>query len=139
MLYGYSVRVRGEDASRSNPASENNPHQVGEEVWVKPPSVRCDEQYKEGIVTGLVSDQVTEVDGTPRHVRDLRHCISPPSHRDRVGGTSNSNSEDLVVTFPTQEEQREEEDPKRNGEGLGSVTLRRSARIRQSTRCLMCD
>ncbi|XP_045111049.1 uncharacterized protein LOC123504528 [Portunus trituberculatus] len=139
MLYGYSVRVRGEDASRSNPAVENNPHHVGEEVWVKPPGVRCDEQYKEGVVTGVVSDQVAEVDGTPRHVRDLRHRVSPPRHQDRVVGNSDNNCEDLVVTFPTPEEQREEEDPERNGEDVGSVVLRRSARIKQSTRCLLCD
>ena len=101
--------------------------------------MRCDEQYKEGVVTGVVSDQVAEVDGTPRHVRDLRHRVPPPRHQDRVVGNSDNNCEDLVVTFPTPEEQREEEDPERNGEDVGSVVLRRSARIKQSTRCLLCD
>ena len=101
-LYGYSVRVRGENASRrSDATAANNPHQAGEEVWVKPPGIYCDGRYKEGIVTRVVSDQVAEVDGTPRHVRDLRHRISPQSSWDRGISTSDYSCEDLVVTFPS--------------------------------------
>ena len=83
----------------------------------------------------MVSDQVAEVDGTPRHVCDIRHRIS----RDRGISTSDDSCEDLVVTFPSQEEQCGEEDLERNNEDAGSVALRRSTRIRQPTKCLMCD
>ncbi|KAK4319771.1 hypothetical protein Pmani_009323 [Petrolisthes manimaculis] len=83
MLYRYSVRVKGEDMSRRNKEEgADNPYQTGEEDWVKQPGTRCDQRYKQGIVTGVVSDQVTEIDGVPRHIRDIRHRIPPQRTQD---------------------------------------------------------
>ena len=48
-------------------------YNLGDMVWVRKPGTRCTDQSKPGIVTKIVSDQVLEVDGTPWHVRDLRH------------------------------------------------------------------
>ena len=49
--------------------------QVGEEVWVKPPDARCTSQWKKGIVTGVNSANNVAVDGTPRHILDVRKVI----------------------------------------------------------------
>ena len=53
---------------------------VGDAVWVRQSGTRCSAQSKRGAVTGLVSQQVVEVNGVPRHVRDLRRCAQqePP-------------------------------------------------------------
>ena len=40
---------------------------------MRKPGTRCTEKSKPGVVTRVVSPQVVEVDGTPWHVRDLRH------------------------------------------------------------------
>ncbi|MPC29144.1 hypothetical protein E2C01_022365 [Portunus trituberculatus] len=126
MLYGYTVRVRGEDASRrSDPTIANNPHQA-EEVRVKPPGVRCEERYKQVIATRVVSDQVAEIDSTLRHVRHLPHRIPLRSHQDKGGSILDDSYEDLVITFPSQEEPRREADFERNNEDAGNVALCRA-------------
>jgi len=46
--------------------------QVGDEVWVKPPNVRCTTQWGRGTVTATQSRNNVSVDGVPRHVLDVR-------------------------------------------------------------------
>ena len=46
---------------------------VGDEVWLRVPGSRCGSRSRSGVVTGVVSAQVVEVDGMPWHVRDVRH------------------------------------------------------------------
>ena len=50
---------------------------VGDEVWVKPPSSRCTSHWSKGIVSGVNSNNNIEVDGMPRHVLDLRPVVNP--------------------------------------------------------------
>ncbi|KHJ39894.1 hypothetical protein D918_10064 [Trichuris suis] len=45
---------------------------IGDCVWVKPPATRCNSRYQRGVVIGIVSEHAVEVDGIPRHIRDLR-------------------------------------------------------------------
>ena len=82
-LYGYTVRVRGVDERLRELPGENEEYQVGDEVWVKPPQGRCDAKYGAGRVTGVMSQHAVEVDGMPRHVRDLRKravTVAPSDH-----------------------------------------------------------
>ncbi|MPC30392.1 hypothetical protein E2C01_023655 [Portunus trituberculatus] len=67
-----SSRVRGEGSSNDREVV-NNAYPNGEEVWVRPHDVHCDRQYNRGVVKGVVSEQAVEINGVPRHVRDLRH------------------------------------------------------------------
>ena len=78
MLYDYRVRLLGIDhALPSEPGAIDSPYDVGDVVWVKPAENRCHTKYKLGTVTGVVSEQTMEVDGMPRHVRDLRSAVPP--------------------------------------------------------------
>ena len=59
----------------------HGPFEVGDLVWVKPPRARCHEPWKEGRVTGINSRFNVEVDGMPRHPRDLRRRSEGWHHR----------------------------------------------------------
>lgn len=50
---------------------------IGDEVWVKPPNVRCTTPWEKGIVTGVNSKNNVEVNGTPRHILDVRRVMQP--------------------------------------------------------------
>ena len=71
MLYMYTIRIRVE-GSNNGVDIANNTYRVGEQIWIRPHDMRCDRQYGRGVVTGVVSEQAVEVNGIPRHVRDLR-------------------------------------------------------------------
>ena len=77
-LYNYEIRVLGIDRVLHNETGAiDSPYDVGDSVWVKPPEARCHTKYKLGTVTKVVSEQTMEVDGMPRHVRDLRSAVPP--------------------------------------------------------------
>uniref|UniRef100_A0A5S6QAY4 Integrase catalytic domain-containing protein n=1 Tax=Trichuris muris TaxID=70415 RepID=A0A5S6QAY4_TRIMR len=95
VLYSYQVRLRGADRPAQQRHSES-PYQAGDLVWTKPPGARCNTQYQRGAVTGTISDKVVEVDGMPRHVRDLRRRTTEErSHASSV--RSGSDDETFVV------------------------------------------
>ena len=73
-VHQYYVRLKGIDTAHtySDGAAPSNPYQVGDRVWVKPPGYRCHAQFGTGVVTGVISEQAVEVNGIPRHLRDLR-------------------------------------------------------------------
>ena len=72
-LYRYNLRVYGVDCMPSEELSRiGNPYKIGDAVWVKPPGSRCDTRFNRGTVSKVTSDAAVEVDGMPRHVRDLR-------------------------------------------------------------------
>ena len=48
------------------------PFNVGDAVWIKQPKSKCTDLWREGRVSGLNSDKNMEVDGMPRHVKDIR-------------------------------------------------------------------
>ena len=76
VLYRYTVRVRGVDgyADKTPRKEDEEPYRVGDVVWVKQPEGRCDTPYEQGRVTRVVSPHAMEVNGVPRHIRDLRLC-----------------------------------------------------------------
>ena len=45
--------------------------------WTRQPGSHCTEISQPGVVTGVLSAQVVEVDGTPWHVGDVRHRSGP--------------------------------------------------------------
>ena len=49
--------------------------QIGDEVWVKPPRVKCTSEWPKGTITGINSSNNIEVDGVPRHILDLRLVV----------------------------------------------------------------
>ena len=72
-VHRYEVRVRGVDVCLGfEDGATGCPFSVGDAVWVKPPGARCTTIFDRGRVTGVISDCAVEVDGVPRHVRDIR-------------------------------------------------------------------
>ena len=80
-IYQYPVR---DSVRRASQAAEGEDpsgctYAVGDSVWTRIPGTRCGETSRPGQVTALVSPQVEDVDGTPWHVRDVRHRVDPGS------------------------------------------------------------
>lgn len=76
MLFNYTSRVHDVDA-HANLSEEQSRYSVGDQVWVRDPSRRCDVPSSLGTVSRVVSSQNVEVDGVSRHVRDLRLAVLP--------------------------------------------------------------
>ena len=55
---------------------------VGDEVWVKPPSVKCTSQWGRGVVTDVNSSNNVSVDGMPRHILDIRRVVESDEEED---------------------------------------------------------
>lgn len=106
---------------------------------MKAPGSRCDLQYREGIVTGLVSNQVTEVDGIPRHIRDLGHRIFPQDPQDQGTDNYNASNEDLLVTFSAHDAPQVDQALEGSDDDVGSQQLRHYTRTRRPRQCLVCD
>jgi len=132
-LHSYEVRVRGIDRGPPDdePAGVCNPYGVGDSVWVKPPGSRCDTSFVNGVVTNLA----VEVDGMPRHIRDLRHAVPTNSAPERVENCDAfSDNDDLLVdTAPHR-------DVDSDGEDQGASTPdqpspRQSSRARHPPDC----
>lgn len=77
-VYCYEVRdcirpVSEQCNGNTTPGSAGGEqYATGDAVWVRMRGDRCTSVSQPGIVTRVNSPQVVEVDGTPRHVRDLR-------------------------------------------------------------------
>lgn len=87
MLYRYEVVRRGERNSTSKvPAKKvaRSKYTAGDQVWVKPPNARCHTKFSRGVVTGVLSEHAVEVEGVPRHVRDLRPCAAQEAKHGKV-------------------------------------------------------
>ena len=76
-LFNYAPRVPDIDTEAVSEGQCR--YSVGDQVWVRDPSRRCDVPSSLGTVSRVVSAQNVEVDGVPRHVRDLRLVVLPPS------------------------------------------------------------
>ena len=111
------------------PPGIGNPYQIGDTVWVKPPGSRCDTRFARGTVSRVTSDIAVEVNGMPRHVRDLRRRTETLSDDD-----------DLIVSAnvpPSQSDDSSDSDPELfAGEACtstpGRLPLRRGLRVRHS-------
>ena len=64
----------GSDEANSEADEDRGDHgiAVGDQVFVRPPGARCTTPWPRGEVTQICSPQTIEVDGTPRHVADVR-------------------------------------------------------------------
>uniref|UniRef100_A0A5S6QGD7 Integrase catalytic domain-containing protein n=1 Tax=Trichuris muris TaxID=70415 RepID=A0A5S6QGD7_TRIMR len=135
-VYKYTVRVRGVDRPSEGDRLEDAPYSVGDRVWVRPPGARCNSKYEEGSVTGVVSSQAVEVDGTPRHVRDLRHR-TPASEALEERPQTGEWGYRPTLWFPT----RQSTQPNHPHDGSMDVssTLRRSTRVRRARPLRCCD
>ncbi len=88
---GHSDLKETQDASKLRTFSE------GQQVFVKPPGARCTDRWKQGVVTKVNSSWNVEVNGIPRHSRDIR----------RVAFTaSDEQSEDLSQAEEIDDEAR---------------------------------
>lgn len=120
-VHRYEFRILGVDAEvQPDDGCLRCPYEVGDVVFVKPSDVRCDVRYKTGVVTGVVSEHAVEVDGIPRHVRDLRSVWTQGD-----GGEARPSSS----KFPGGE--LDEEDPEEH------VTDREETVLRKSTRTIL--
>ena len=115
-LYRYEVRLRGIDVNVREPGVVRCRFGVGDRVWVRDPSRKCDAPSSIGTVTDVVSAQTVEVDGMPRHVRDLRAVTArdtrEPEPAGGQGGTAADDDEPWLIRIPasgTAGEEREEE------------------------------
>ncbi|KAG0714031.1 hypothetical protein GWK47_014927 [Chionoecetes opilio] len=74
----YEMRLLGiDEVGQQNQSADDQPrYSIGDRVWIRHPSRCCDSRSLESTVTRLVSPQNIEVDGMPRHVRDLRLVTS---------------------------------------------------------------
>lgn len=101
-LHNYSIRLLGIDKA---PPNDNNPHdsspfRVGDVVWVKPQNSRCTTQFTLGRVSKIISEQAIEVDGMPRHVRDLRPVVSQDDERADASVRSESGEDSHIEDAP---------------------------------------
>ena len=61
---------------------EECPFKPGDSVFVKPLQVTCTTKWKPGTVTGVISRNTVDVEGTPKHVLDIRRAPSTYGGRD---------------------------------------------------------
>ena len=71
---------------------------LGDEVWVKPPGVRCTTQWSRGRVTGRNTSNNIVVEGVPRHILDIR-----PVEGGAVEGSVQPQEEDETPQRPSRE------------------------------------
>ena len=75
-IHRYWVCIKGIDARLPDWRGTKGPYELGDIVWVKPPNSRCTTSFQRGRITGIISEQAVLVDGTPRHVRDVRPALN---------------------------------------------------------------
>ena len=144
IIYSYTARIKGvvmlplEDAGPSS-------YKVGDSVWVKIPCGQCTTQFGKGTIMGVYSPHSVLVDGTPRHVKDVR----PLRGADATNCSITSSEDEAPMLYLPQEDPAASESD-RGQHGLGdasededvaeSVLLRRSSRLkRPAPRCTLCD
>lgn len=118
---------------------------IGDRVWVRDPTRRCDKKSRIGTVTRVNSVQNVEVDGLPRHVRDLK--LVNITGRNEVARTARENNEDdddcYIVTVdestsrtrPTRADQNAADSATEQPSENVPPLLRRSTRIRRPDTC----
>uniref|UniRef100_A0A5S6QJ31 Uncharacterized protein n=1 Tax=Trichuris muris TaxID=70415 RepID=A0A5S6QJ31_TRIMR len=141
-IHRYILRDRNEISTITPERSTDCPYSVGDAVWVRPHAGRCDSQYCKGLVTRVISDQAIEINGMPRHVRDVRR-------RNRTPQQTFGSAPQPAVNDPTEEYSKEQsrwvgipthaEEPvptqSVHDQRQAQTDPRRSTRIRQQTRC----
>lgn len=121
MMFCYEVRLLGiDEVSQQDQASEEHHRfSVGDRVWIRHPSRRCNSRSLEGTVTRIVSAQNVEVDGVPCHVRDLRLAtakLCTDKYLSTEETTAEDNEEEMLISVDNstasvgEEDQEEEEE-----------------------------
>ena len=92
----YKYVWRNPEVACSGPLQEGAGQRVeiGDEVWVKPPTPRCTTQWKKGVVTGLNSDNNVDVDGMPRHILDLRQVVQESAEEESLDESAGADGEE---------------------------------------------
>ncbi|XP_045104967.1 uncharacterized protein LOC123500329 [Portunus trituberculatus] len=142
-IYRYRVRdcVRHDQVQRAvhtSPDVAKKNYTVDDAVWVRRRGERCTSASQPGVVTRVNSPQVVEVDGVPRHVRDLRHRSSLSVNE--AGTPDEPGVEDeppLYVDAQSQLLQPQVAEPP--PEAPREAVLRRSTRERHPPQRYCCD
>ncbi|KFD49052.1 hypothetical protein M513_10100 [Trichuris suis] len=148
-IYRYTVRDRNEATTSSSEQATHCPYMVNDAVWVKSRGGRCDTRYDDGIVTRLISDQAVEINGMPRHIRDIRRrvsCLSPPARptptvdgQDDLHSTApewNKEPGTIIITTNTEPQSPRPVATERS-EGQTQAIARRSTRKPRRQHCLL--
>ena len=148
IIYSYTARIRGVDVTLPPEDAGPSRYKVGDSVWVKIPHGRCTTQFGKGTITGVYSPHSVLVDGTPRHVKDVR----PVRGADATYCSSASSDDEAPMLYLPREDppaaesdhsdrgQRGPGDTSEDDDGAESVPLKRSSRLkRPAPRCTLCD
>jgi len=131
-IFRYKWRVLGLDAAPATETCEaDNGFRVGDSVWVRPENNRCTTRYERGRVTKIVSEQAVEVNGFPRHVRDVRLASAVDDHVEFIDPPSVSGDEhnfDPALWDRRSESGDESESEETGPEEEGPPFARRSTR-----------
>ncbi|KAG1683689.1 putative uncharacterized transposon-derived protein F52C9.6 [Nymphon striatum] len=95
-VFRYDWRCPGEVTGRDEESEETANVQIGEEVWVKPGSVRCTSKWGKGKVDGINSRNNVSIDGVPRHILDIRKIVASSSDEEMDEGEEVSGSERVL-------------------------------------------
>ena len=79
-----------------------NPYQVGDTVYLKPVNAKCTTVWRKGVITELVSNTAAKVDGTTRHIADMRLAARHSSNHESRDELSNVSME--VDTIDAEDE-----------------------------------
>ena len=99
-VHSYSWRMPGVDPSDPSLSTGNatSSFRIGDVVWVKPKNYRCTGRFGTGRVTGVISSQAIEVDGVPRHVRDVRLAADREVANPEEGDAADGSGGDGVIS-----------------------------------------
>ena len=137
MLFSYRLRVPDVDAEIVTDECDDDTFQVGNRVWIRDPSRRCDVPSSLGTVTRIVSAQCVEVDHVPRHVRDLRLATvpaTPACESSEQAPCEDDDGDEWPIILRECEVACHEEDSSPETDATGGeeeVALRRSERVRR--------
>lgn len=93
---------------------EASTFKLGDEVWVKPPFVKCTSHWKKGTVTGVNSNSNVSVDGMPRHVLDLRRVVIPPPYANEDVSEQDQHDDDVGQLISIEEQEVNRRYPQRD-------------------------
>ena len=148
IIYSYTARIRGVDVTLPPEEAGPSSYEVGDSVWVKIPQGRCTTQFGKGTITGVYSPHSVLVDGTPRHVKDVR----PVRGADATYCSSASSDDEAPMLYLPREDpiasesdhsdrgQRGPGDTSEDDDVAERIPLRRNSRLkRPAPRCTVCD
>ena len=153
-VYRYEVRdcvrpEREQGVADATPNDQREAYSAGDAVWIRMRGERCTTASQPGVVTRVNSPQVVEVDGVPRHVRDLRHRNRAST--EDAGPPSVPEADDdppLYIDAEVQQPQPQDEQMSQQQEQVASrdpettvqeAVPRRSTRVRHPPQRYCCD